>query len=146
VVAAAPVRGVLDTSTVILLTRLRDPALLPAEPLITAVTLAELSVGPLVARTDEERAARQAHLQQAEADFDAIPFDAAAARAFGRVAASLRRAGRTSAARSYDAMIAATAMANGLPVYTCNPGDFAGIDDLSVVPIPHPDASSRTRV
>jgi predicted nucleic acid-binding protein len=137
VVAAAPVRGVLDTSTVILLTRLRDPALLPAEPLITAVTLAELSVGPLVARTDEERAARQAHLQQAEADFDPIPFDAAA---------SLRRAGRTSAARSYDAMIAATAMANGLPVYTCNPGDFAGIDDLSVVPIPHPDASSRTRV
>ncbi len=59
-------RGVLDTSTVILLQRLRDPELLPAEPLITAVTLAELSVGPLVARTDQERAARQAHLQQAE--------------------------------------------------------------------------------
>jgi len=77
-------RGVLDTSTLILLPRLEDPALLPAEPLITAVTLAELSVGPLVASTDAERAARQAHLQQAEADFDPLPFDARAARSFGR--------------------------------------------------------------
>jgi tRNA(fMet)-specific endonuclease VapC len=74
-----PIRGILDTSTVILLPRLSNPDQLPSEPLITAVTLAELSVGPLVARTDQERAARQAHLQQAEADFDAIPFDAAAA-------------------------------------------------------------------
>jgi tRNA(fMet)-specific endonuclease VapC len=133
-------RGVLDTSTVILLSRLRDATLLPAEPVITAVTLAELSVGPLVARTDEERVARQAHLQQAETDFDPIPFDAAAARAFGGVAASLRRTGRKGAARAYDAMIAATAVANGLPVYTCNPADFAGIDGLDVVAIPHPDA------
>ena len=74
-------RGVLDTSTVILLSRIRDATLVPAQPVITAVTLAELSVGPLVARTDEERVARQAHLQQAETDFDPIPFDAAAARA-----------------------------------------------------------------
>ncbi len=137
---SAPIstRGVLDTSTVILLPRLRDAALLPAEPLITAVTLAELSVGPLVASTEEERAARQAHLQQAESDFDPLSFDAAAARAFGQVAASLRRSGRMSAARAYDAMIAATAVANGLPVYTCNPSDFAGIDNLAVVAIPHP--------
>ena len=134
------IRGVLDTSTVILLSRIRDATLLPAEPVITAVTLAELSVGPLVARTDEERVARQAHLQQAETDFDPIPFDAAAARAFGGVAASLRRTGRKGAARAYDAMIAATALANGLPVYTCNPADFAGIDGLEVVAIPHPDA------
>ena len=110
------IRGVLDTSTVILLPRLADPELLPTEPLITAVTLAELSVGTLVARSDQERAARQAHLQQAEADFDAIPFDAAAARAFGQVAASLLRCGRNTAARAYDAMIAATAVANTLPV------------------------------
>jgi tRNA(fMet)-specific endonuclease VapC len=137
-------RGVLDTSTVILLPRLSDPALLPAEPLITAVSLAELSVGPLVARSEQERAARQAHLQQAETDFDPIPFDAAAARAFGQVAASLRRSGRKSAARAYDAMIAATAMANGLPVYTCNPSDFAGIDSLEVVAIPHPDVRSTS--
>ena len=137
---SAPIstRGVLDTSTVILLPRLRDAALLPAEPLITAVTLAELSVGPLVASTEEERAARQAHLQQAESDFDPLSFDAAAARAFGQVAASLRRSGRKSGARAYDAMIAATAVANGLPVYTCNPSDFAGIDNLAVVAIPHP--------
>ena len=136
------VQGVLDTSTVILLPRLRDPERLPAEPLITAVTLAELSVGPLVARTDQDRAARQAHLQQAETDFDPLPFDAAAARAFGPVVASLRRSGRKTAARAYDAMIAATAVANGLPVYTCNPSDFAGIDGLEVVAIPHPDSPS----
>jgi tRNA(fMet)-specific endonuclease VapC len=129
-------RGVLDTSTLLLLPRIDDPASLPAEPLISAITLAELSVGPHVAGSDEERAARQAHLQQAEADFDPLPFDAAAARAFGRVAASLRRTGRKPAARAYDALIAATALANALPVYTCNPADFAGIDELEVVPVP----------
>src|ERR1700734_1491400 len=117
-------QGVLDTSTLILLGRLSPAASLPDEPLITAVTLAELSVGPLVARSDHERAARQAHLQQAETDFDPTPFDTAAARAFGQVAASLRRSGRKTTARAYDAMIAATALANGLPVYTCNPSDF----------------------
>jgi tRNA(fMet)-specific endonuclease VapC len=142
--ALSPIRGVLDTSTVILLPRLSNPELLPSEPLITAITLAELSVGPLVARTDQERAARQAHLQQAEADFDPIPFDAAAARAFGQVAASLRRTGRKTTARAYDAMIAATAVANELPVYTCNPSDFAGIDGLEVVAIPHPDSRSAS--
>lgn len=125
----------LDTSTVILLPRLRDPHELPDEPLITAVTLAELSVGPLVTDDEQERAPRQAHVQQAEADFDPLPFDAAAARAFGRVAASLRRAGRKPAARAYDAMIAATAIANRLPLYTCNPSDFTGIDELEVVSI-----------
>lgn len=130
----------MDTSTLILLPRLQDSSALPAEPLISTITLAELSVGPLVARTEPERAARQAHLQQAEADFEPIPFDAAAARAFGQVAASLRRAGRKPAARSYDAMIAAVAVANGLPLYTCNPDDFAAIEQLHVVDVPHPDA------
>ena len=138
-VSPAP-RGLLDTSTVILLRRLDDPNVLPPEPLISAITLAELSVGPLVATTEEDRAARLAHLQQAEADFDALPFDAAAARVFGRVAASLRRAGRKPSARSYDAMIAAVAVANDVPLFTCNPDDFAGIEGLTVVPIPHPDA------
>lgn len=128
-------RGVLDTSTLILLPRIDDPSGLPGEALITTVTLAELSVGPLVARDERERAARQAHLQQAEADFDPLSFDAAAARAFGQVAASLRRAGRKTAARAYDAMIAATALAHGLPVYTCNPADFEGIDGLEVVAV-----------
>lgn len=126
-------RGILDTSTVILLPQLDDGAALPDEPLITTVTLAELSVGPLVAKDDSERAARQAQLQQAEADFTPLPFDAAAARAFARVTASLRRSGRKPAARTYDAMIAATAVANELPVYTANPADFRDIDDLEVV-------------
>jgi tRNA(fMet)-specific endonuclease VapC len=134
-------RGILDTSTVILMRRLTDATVLPAEPLITAVTLAELSVGPLVAEGESERAARQAHLQQAEADFDPLPFDARAARAFAGVAASLRRSGRKATARAYDAMIAATAVANDLPVYTCNPADFSGIDGLEVVPVPVPDTT-----
>lgn len=134
-------RGALDTSTVIMLPRITDPTSLPAEPLITAVTLAELSVGPLVASDDTERAARQIHVQQAEADLDPLPLDVAAARAFGQVAASLRKAGRKPAARAYDAMIAATAMVSSLPVYTCNPVDFAGIDGLVVVAVPVPPPS-----
>jgi tRNA(fMet)-specific endonuclease VapC len=136
-------QGILDTSTLILLGRITEIDALPTEPLITAITLAELSVGPLVATTEPERAARQAHLQQAEADFAPLPFDAAAARSFGQVAASLRRAGRKPAARAYDAMIAAVGIANGLPVHTCNPGDFAGIEGLALVEVPHPDHRAR---
>lgn len=132
-------RGILDTSAVLLLGVIDDPASLPVEPLITAVTLAELSVGPLIARDETERAARQAHLQQAEADFIPLSFDAAAARAFGRVAASLRDSGRKASARSYDAMIAATAISNHLPIYTANPDDFRGIDSLEVVTVAVPD-------
>ena len=131
--------GILDTSTLILLGRITASDALPDGAFITAITLAELSVGPLVATTDEDRAARQAHLQAAEADFDPLPFDAAAARAFGGVAASLRRHGRKPAARAYDAMIAATAVSTELPVYTCNPRDFTGIDGLQVIAVPHPD-------
>jgi tRNA(fMet)-specific endonuclease VapC len=138
-VSPSPVQGLLDTSTVILLGRLSPTAPLPDEAFISSITLAELSVGPLVAGDDAVRAARQAHLQQAEADFDPIPFDAAAARAFGRVAAQLRSSGRKPAARAYDALIAATALANNLPLYTCNPSDFAGIPELDVVSVPHPD-------
>ncbi len=130
--------GLLDTSTVILLPRLSNPRMLPGQALITAVTLAELSVGPLVVG-GRERESRQAVLQQVEADFDPLPFDVPAARAFGRVAASLRRAGRKPAARTYDAMIAAIAISNDLPLFTCNPQDFTGIDDLTVVGVPHPD-------
>lgn len=126
-----PQRGILDASAVIDLGQL-DPAALPHQPLITAITLAELSVGPLMASSEEQRAARLAHLQQAEADFEPLPFDAPAARAFGRVASELRASGRKPAARAYDALIAATALAHGLPLYTANPDDFAGISDLDV--------------
>lgn len=131
-------RGVLDASTVLLLGRIEDPQSLPAEIHISAITLAELSVGPLVATSDAERAARQAHLQQAEADFEPLPFDGAAARAFGGVAASLRSAGRKPTARAYDALIAATAIAHDLPLFTCNPDDFRGISGLVVREVPHP--------
>jgi predicted nucleic acid-binding protein len=131
--------GVLDTNTLILVDRL-DADALPEEPVITAVTLAELSVGPLVTDDDTERAARQARLQEAEATFDPLPFDAAAARAYGAVAASLRRASRKPSARAFDALIAATAIANGLSVYTCNPKDFVGIAGLDVVTVPLPRA------
>jgi tRNA(fMet)-specific endonuclease VapC len=131
-------KGILDTSTVILLQRLEDSSALPDEPLITAVTLAELAVGPLVAEDESERSMRQAHLQQAEASFIPLPFDAEAARAFGGVAAAMRRAGRKTEARSFDAMIAATAVANRLPIHTCNPSDFKGIGDLEMVAVPLP--------
>jgi tRNA(fMet)-specific endonuclease VapC len=136
-----PTRGILDTSTVIHLQRLTDASVLPSEPLITTVTLAELSVGPLVAEKESERVSRQAHLQQAEADFDPLVFDVAAARAFGGVAASLRRSGRKAGARAYDAMIAAIAVANDLPIYTCNPTDFSDIDGLAVVAVAVPEAT-----
>jgi hypothetical protein len=132
----APGKGLLDTSTLLLLSRIENPDLLPDEPLISTVTLAELTVGPLVAETERERVARQSHLQQAEADFDPLPFDAAAARAFGSVALSLRSQGRKRGARAFDALIAATAIAHDLPVYTANPSDFEGIEGLEVVALP----------
>lgn len=129
--------GLLDTSTLILLDRIEDHASLPRRPRISAITLAELSVGPLVA-PESERARRQAHLQNAETEFDPIPFDADAARAFGRIAASYRGQSRKTSARALDAMIAAVAVANGLPLFTCNPRDYSGIDGLEVVPVDVP--------
>jgi tRNA(fMet)-specific endonuclease VapC len=132
-------RGILDTSTVILLGRIADLAKLPDDAVISAITLAELSVGPHVAPTAAERAARQAHLQQAESDFDVLPFDDVCARAFGVVAESLRASGRKPAARAYDALIAAPAIAYALPLYTCNPANFEGTSRLQLRPVPHPD-------
>lgn len=134
--------GLLDTSALLALSRLPDASSLPGVALISAVTLAELSVGPLVASDDAERARRLAQVQQAEADFDPLPFDAAAARAFGVVASSYRRSGRKPAARSFDAMIAATAIANGLPLYTANPSDFEGIEGLEIRAVPSPGGQS----
>jgi tRNA(fMet)-specific endonuclease VapC len=126
-------RGLLDTSVVVSLGGLTDWARVPTRCFVSAITLAELSVGPLVATNDVERSARQSVLQQVEADFHPIPFDDRAARAFGRVAAELRASGRKTTARAYDALIAATAVANDLPVFTRNPDDFSGIGLLTVV-------------
>jgi predicted nucleic acid-binding protein len=131
-------RGILDTSALILFNRFQEVGLLPVVSVVTTITLAELSVGPLTVKSDVERARRLAHLQQIEASFNPLPFDVDAARAFGSVAASLRQAGRKIESRRKDAMIAAIALANDLPVYTCNPRDFEGIDGLEVVPIPVP--------
>jgi tRNA(fMet)-specific endonuclease VapC len=136
-------RGMLDTSTVILLGRIDNAASLPDEAVISAITLAELSVGPHVARNAKERAARQAHVQQAEADFETIAFDGDAARVFGTVAAALRSSGRKPAARAYHALIAASAIAHGLPLFTCNPNDFEAIPQLDVRPVPHPDRGEK---
>lgn len=131
--------GVIDTNVIVLLGRLRAEDL-PAEPVVTAVTLAELSVGPLVTDDPVERAARQSRLQETESAFDPLPFDAAAARAFGRLASDVRRSGRALRPRAMDALIASIAVANDLPLYTCNPDDFTGMTELTLVVVPHPES------
>lgn len=122
-------RGLLDTSVVIDHDAL-DPALLPDESAISAVTLAELAAGPHATRDGQERARRQDRLQWATATWDALPFDAEAARLYGRLFAASKAAGQTSRARLADLLIAATAAANGLPLYTRNPSDFGALDRL----------------
>jgi len=128
-------RGLLDTSVVVALSEGVITRQLPDLPLICVITLAELSVGPLIATDAAERAKRQAVLQEVEAAFDPLPIDAAVARVFGRVGAELRRRGSKSKARSYDALIAAVAITNGLTLYTANAEDFAGISGLEVVAV-----------
>lgn len=128
-------RGILDTSVIIDL-RVVDATRLPDEPAITAITLAELSDGPAAARDPAERAARMADLQDVEHRFDPLPFDDHAARRYGQLAALVRAAGRTPRPRRLDLMIAAIASVAGLPLFTRNPNDFAGLDSLlSVVAV-----------
>lgn len=132
---AESTRGVLDTSVVVDLSAI-DPKLLPDESTIAAITLAELAAGPLATRDEQERARRQDRLQWAAATWDALPFDAEAARAYGRVFAATKAAGRTSRSRLADLLIASTAVSNGLPLYTRNPADFAGLKGVvSVVAV-----------
>jgi predicted nucleic acid-binding protein len=127
--------GLLDTSVVIDLAVV-EASTLPAESAIAAVTLAEPAAGPHATADPAERARRQDRLQWASATWEPLPFDADAARAFGRVYAAARAGGRTGRARLADLLIAATAASNGLPVYTRNPDDFAGLGDLvRIVPI-----------
>jgi predicted nucleic acid-binding protein len=104
---------------------------LPEECAISAVTFAELSAGPHATEDLEERARRQERLQRVETTFDPLPFDGAAARAYGRVYASVAAVGRKARGRrALDLLIAATALALEVPLYTCNPGDFPGLGDL----------------
>ena len=131
-------RGILDTSAFLNLWSLPGTEALPAEPLISTITLGELAVGPLLAQDTHERARRQAPLQWAEDDFVPLPFEIEDARVFGAVSTSLRKSGRKATSRAFDSMIAAIAIANDLPIHTCNPADFEGIERLRVVPVPIP--------
>lgn len=124
-------RGIVDTSVVIDLERVA-PDELPPEIAIASVTLAELAAGPHATGDPIERARRQDRLQRTEATFDAIPFDAAAARAYGRLYAEVAAAAGRKARgkRALDLLIAATALAAELPLYTRNPSDFEGLQAL----------------
>ncbi|WP_337588399.1 type II toxin-antitoxin system VapC family toxin [Nocardia nova] len=137
----------MDTN-IMILRRWVDPAELPDEMAITAITLAELSAGPHEVRRDDagsgyeehaERARRLDVLQRAENEFDPIPFDADAARVYGRVSAAVISTGRKPRRRLADLMIAAIAIAEDLPLFTTNPDDFKGLESLlTVVPVTHP--------
>lgn len=145
-------RGLLDTNIMILRSRIA-PDELPDEMAISAVTLAELSAGPHEVRPDTEqdvyfeaaeRARRLDVLQRAEHEFDPIPFDADAARAYGRVTAAVVAAGRKPRRRAVDLMIAATAITAELPLYTTNPDDFAGLGHLvTVIPVTRPEVPNE---
>jgi predicted nucleic acid-binding protein len=124
-----PAQGLLDTSVVIDYD-LIDAARLPDESAISAITLAELAAGPHATQNSDERARRQDRLQWAISTWDPLPFDAEAARAYGRMFAAARAAGQSSRARLADLLIASTAAANGLPLYTRNPSDFDALRSI----------------
>ncbi|MCL2787911.1 MAG: type II toxin-antitoxin system VapC family toxin [Micrococcales bacterium] len=138
-----PTRGLLDTN-ILALRAWIPPEHLPDEMVVGAVTVAELCAGVHLVDGDDdaasqERARRVAVVQQTENEFDALAFDTQAARAFGQMAAAVRAAGRVPRRRALDLMIAATAAAHQLPVYTTNPADFIGLEGLvKVVPVPRP--------
>ncbi|MFI8775188.1 MULTISPECIES: type II toxin-antitoxin system VapC family toxin [Gordonia] len=133
----------LDTN-ILILRHAIDPAKLPDEMAISAITLAELSAGiHLVIGDDpqasDERARRADVLQRVENEFDPIPFGADAARAFGRISAAVQARGRTPRRRVADLMIASVSTAAGLPLYTTNPNDFEGLDGIvRVIPVSRP--------
>lgn len=126
-------RGILDTSVIVDLEQI-DATSLPEEVAVSSVTLAELAAGPHATTDADERARRQDRLQRVEAAFDSLPFDGDAARAYGRVFAAVTAAGRKArGARAVDLLIAATAVAAGLPLYTRNGRDFEALGDLLTV-------------
>ena len=128
--AAVPTRGLLDASVVIGLDEL-DPTVLPSETAVSSITIAELAAGPHATRDLDERARRQERLQRTEATFEPLPFDANAARAYGRIYAAVLVAGRKArGSRAVDLLVAAVALSAKLPLYTRNPADFAGLNEL----------------
>lgn len=124
-----PTRGLLDTSVVIDHDVI-DPRILPDESAISAVTLAELAAGPHATDKSDERARRQDRLQWATATWDPIPFDHEGARVYGRLFAAARAAGQSSRLRFADLLIASSAVANNLPLYTRNPDEFNALNDI----------------
>jgi predicted nucleic acid-binding protein len=123
-------RGVLDTSVIIDFEEI-DTSDLPIEVAITVITLAELAAGPAATTDTVERGRRQDRLQRTEAAFDPLPFDADAARAYGRVFAVAMDAGqRARGIRAVDLLIGAVALASGLPLYTRNGDDFRALEGL----------------
>lgn len=124
--------GLLDTSVVIDLDRL-DPGVLPQQVAVSAITMAELAAGPSAAKDAGERARRQDRVQRAEAAFDPLPFGIEAARAYGRVYSAVLASGRKPRSRVADLMIAAVAVAEGLPLVTRNAADFAGLGELVTI-------------
>lgn len=138
-------RGLLDTN-ILILRHAIDPGELPDEMAVSAITLAELSAGVHLvtgddARASDERARRADVLQRAENEFDPLPFDTDAARAFGRICAAVQARGRTPRRRVADLMIASVSAAARLPLYTTNPDDFEGLDGIvRVMPVKRPSA------
>ncbi|MGH2972402.1 MAG: type II toxin-antitoxin system VapC family toxin [Gaiellaceae bacterium] len=130
-------RGLVDTSVIIEFEQVH-PGGLPSEIAVSAVTLAELAAGPHATDDADERARRQDRLQRTEATFESLPVDGAVARAYGRVYAAVAAAGRKARGRrAFDLLIAATALASELPLYTRNPHDFAELEDLiEVIAVP----------
>jgi len=145
--AERPGQGMLDTN-ILILRRWIDPDELPDEMAISAITLAELSAGPHEVRGNDEqdsydefaeRARRLDVLQRAESEFDPVPFDAEAARIYGRLTAAVIASGRKPRRRVVDLMIASTAVAERMPLFTTNPGDFTGLETLiEIVPVTRP--------
>lgn len=119
-------RALLDTSVVIA----SDVAPLEGELAISAVTLAELHFGVLVAKQRAVRAERLRRLLVLQRSFDALPLDEAVAESYGQIAAAVVETGRPPRARSMDLVIAATAHAHSAKLYTRNLADFLGLEEL----------------